>query len=265
MRIPFQIEVKQDSIMGIMHIPEKGMKRHAVIMCYGFNGYRSDVHRIAVKFGEFLEQKGIVLVRFDYRGQGISEGEMNDVSLERRSKDVCSVVDFVKGCFNDQGLPITLIGFSDGARIASLVAEKINVCSVIFWNPIFETNNSSYSQKEKGRNKNSMFRNEKNKKWSYQYYGLPVNINYLRELVEGNSFSSLLSANCFKYCIWGAEDRFTKDIRNNFIGIFSEEVLIPKAGHLFFGDKSEQLVFENSYAFVKKALKYAGKLKEEDS
>ena len=240
--------------MGMINIPERGIKKHAIIMCYGFNGYRSDVHRIAVKLGEYFELKGVPLIRFDYRGQGISDGEMNDVSLQSRVKDVCAVIDFIKGCFNEEHLEITLIGFSDGARIASMVANVINISNIILWNPIFETGNSSYSQKENGRKKNNMFRNKKNGKWSYQYYGLPVNISYLKELVEGNSLSCLISSSCSKYCIWGENDRFTKDSRKELTSIFDKVDIVPMAGHLFFGNVNELLVFEKTYNFIKDKL-----------
>ena len=175
---------------------------------------------------------------------------MNEVTLESRVKDVCSVVNFFKGCFNDNNLEITLIGFSDGARIASMVANTIGITNVILWNPIFETKNSSYSQKENGRKKNNMFRNVKNGKWSYQYYGLPVNINYLKELVEGNSLSCLINSSCSKFCIWGENDRFTKDTRNELIPIFDKYEIIPLAGHLFFGKDNEELVFNNTINFI---------------
>lgn len=252
MRMPFQIPVEQESIMGMIHIPENGIKKHVMIMCYGFNGYRSDVHRIAVKFGEFLETKGLPLVRFDYRGQGISEGDMNNVSLDSRVNDVCAVIDFVKGCFNDEHLSISLIGFSDGARIASMAAlREEDVADIILWNPIFETLNSSYSQKQYGRKKNSMFRNAKHGKWSYQYYGLPVNITYLSELVEGNSLSCLTNCSCKKFCIWGENDRFTKDSRDSLNPLMDKVDIVPSAGHLFFGSVSENLVFEKTFSFIK--------------
>lgn len=254
MRMPFQIPVEQDHIMGIINIPENGIKKHIVIMCYGFNGYRSDVHRIAVKLGDYLELKSIPLVRFDYRGQGLSEGEMNDVTLESRVNDVCSVIQFVQGCFNDEHVKITLIGFSDGARIASLVANTIDVQNVILWNPIFETKNSSYSQKENGRKKNNMFRNAKSGKWSYQYYGLPVSIGYLNELVNGDSLSCLINSTCNKFCIWGENDRFTKETRDDLIHLFNKTELVPLSGHLFFGKENENLVFEKTYNFLKDNL-----------
>lgn len=250
MRIPFQIPVEQEDILGIMSIPENGIKKHVALICYGFNGNKSDVHRISVKFGDYLENKGIPFIRFDYRGQGLSEGEMNETTLKSRVKDVCSVIEFIKGCFNSEHLAISLIGFSDGARIAAMVAEKIPVSNVIFWNPIFETQNSSYTKQEDGRKGNNMVRNIKSRTWSYQYYGLPVNITYLQELVEGNSIASLLETDCKKYSIWGEQDSFTIDSRKELSKLIGQYDIIPSAGHLFFGKESEEAVFDKTYSFI---------------
>lgn len=251
MRIPIQFEVEQMTVMGILHIPENGIKlRHIVVMCYGFNGYRSEVHRMSVKFGDFLAARGIATVRLDYRGQGISEGAMEDVCLASRVKDICGAIDFIRGCFDDPLLPVDLIGFSDGARIAAKAAEYRAVNALIFWNPIFETKSSEYSKSARGRRKNTMFRNVKSAKWNYLYYGLPVNTTYLQELMKGLSVDSLANNSCKKYCIWGADDRFTKETRSSFEPFVDAQSIIGDAAHLFFGEKSEQAVFEATYGYL---------------
>lgn len=251
MRIPFQTIRKQEIISGIVHIPENGIKNHVVIMCYGFNGCRSDVHRIAVKLGDFLEKRGIILVRFDYRGQGNSQGDMNNVTIQERVDDVCTIISFMQGCFNNSNLPISLIGFSDGAKIASMVTAHQKIKSLILWNPIFGTRNSSYSQKENGRKANAIFRNKRNGTLSYQYYSLPINIHYLNELVDENSISYFENNDCHKFCVWGGDDKFTKENRDSFIRMMDDYFIVPNAGHLFFGKENELLVFESTYKFIK--------------
>lgn len=253
MRIPFQTVKKQEIISGIIHIPENGIQKNVVIMCYGFNGCRSDVHRIAVKLGSFLEKRGIVLVRFDYRGQGNSQGDMNNVTIQTRVDDVCTVISFIQGCFNDSNLPISLIGFSDGAKIASMVTAYKKIKSLILWNPIFGTRNSSYSRKEKGRMANAVFRNKKSGTLSYQYYGLPINIHYLNELVDENSFLYFEKNDCHKFGVWGGDDLFTKGTRDSLIRMMDDYYIVPNAGHLFFGKECETLVFESTYRFIKKS------------
>lgn len=241
MRIPFQISVEQQQLSAMLHVPEDGLKsKQIVVMCYGFNGYRCDVHRIGLKFSEYLEQWGMASVRVDYRGQGNSLGQMEYVDFSTRTKDIISTIDFLQGVFNNPCLDIALVGFSDGARIAIEVQKKQPIKTIVFWNPILSTQNTPYTSKTKGRKNNSVFRNSKNKQLYYSYYGLPVSISYLSQLTD-SSFEDFKKCNCDKYCVWGKDDSFTANTREILMDYVKEYYLVEEAEHLFFGEKLKTL------------------------
>ena len=155
MRVPFQINSINKSLLGIFHISENQCaKRIVLVMCYGLNGNRVEQHRMSVKFGEECEKKGVNLVRFDYTDVGVSEGCFEESRLSDRVQNVIDVILYVKGCFNE-AIDIYLIGFSDGAKIAANSMEQMPECKgVILWNPIINIEGKQKEDKSMDKVKN---------------------------------------------------------------------------------------------------------------
>lgn len=248
MQVPIQIDVCGKAVLGILHVPKRALPGLPVlIMCYGFNGNRSEEHRMTVMAGGVCEEAGMHLLRLDYRGHGVSEGEFWDVGINTRTQDILSAVSFLNGCFGKDIPGYYLIGFSDGARIASSVAlEYKDIRGIILWNPIFSMNTQDSSPTANGAVPR-IVREPDTGTFVYPMYGLWLNTNYLRELSRNSSYDNFVEFQGRKLCIFGSEDRYTISVRekiendkaNSNMGI----EVVEGAKHLFGSTKlSEQVI-----------------------
>jgi pimeloyl-ACP methyl ester carboxylesterase len=79
-------------------------------------GYASDMAGTkAVALDEWAGKKGRAMVRFDYRGCGVSGGNFEDYTLEHWRDDALRVLDSIEG-------PVVLVGSSMGGWLMLLVA-----------------------------------------------------------------------------------------------------------------------------------------------
>ena len=255
MRIPFQINSVNKSLLGILHISENQQaKKTVLIMCYGLNGNRVEQHRMSVKLGEVSEKNGINLVRFDYTDVGISEGSFENSKLSDRVRNVIDVITFVKGCFNE-AIDIYLIGFSDGARIAVNSIDRMSDCKgVILWNPIVNIEGRQNVQKTKAKEENRILLDKRTHKPYKPLFGDKLGLVMLRELSADKS-AMLLKKGYKKLFVFGEKDAFTKEIRQYFYRHREEYpnsdfVVIQNAGHLFSDRISENEVITESINYV---------------
>lgn len=85
-------------------------------------------------FADFLAGNGNAVFRFDYQGDGDSEGILEDVGLEDWCADISDAVQFVESICNTSS--ISLFGLRLGGTLAWNVASKINITQILLWNPI---------------------------------------------------------------------------------------------------------------------------------
>ena len=259
MRVPFDIDSNAGTVRVMMNIPDSvPFNNKVIIACYGFNGNRVEEHRMMIKLGDILQSKGFIMVRLDYNGQGISDGNMYDVSFEQRVNDVLETINYIRGCFNGSNdLKFYLIGFSDGARIATKVCLKKNIDGLILWNPIFFMERQTGSgNKSREKSSDGMMINSVTGQRNYLMYGVPVDLKYLNSMLKTSDLESYLSLDnkCKKICIWGSSDKYTANVRENLI--LREDIenyLLDGAGHLFNGRKYETEVIEITTKFLLEA------------
>lgn len=113
-----RIEIRNshgEKLVGILH--ETGSKE-LVIVCHGF---RSKKERIPmVNLAIALEKQGISAFRFDFAGNGESEGVFQYGNYRREVNDLCAVVRY----FQADNRPITaLVGHSKGGNVVLLYAS----------------------------------------------------------------------------------------------------------------------------------------------
>lgn len=97
-----------------------------IIMCHGFSGSSSGI--MFPKIAEELSQRFLVC-RFDFRGQGESDGDFYTSSISRKLEDLDFIISHIKTQFNPQN--IILLGHSFGCAIALLHAQKNPVQGII--------------------------------------------------------------------------------------------------------------------------------------
>jgi hypothetical protein len=100
---------------AILEEPEQGNPREAALVCHphplhGGTMHNKVVHRIA----RGLRRAGAVVLRFNYRGVNLSEGEY--AHGEGELEDARTALQYLRGRYPE--IPYTLAGFSFGSRIA---------------------------------------------------------------------------------------------------------------------------------------------------
>jgi uncharacterized protein len=92
-----------------------GAPREAALVCHPHPQHGGTMHTKAVyRIARGLRSAGAVVLRFNYRGVNLSEGEY--AHGEGELEDARAALDYLRGRY--PGLPFTLAGFSFGSRIA---------------------------------------------------------------------------------------------------------------------------------------------------
>lgn len=257
MRVPFQIISNRKNLLGVFHIAKQQLDIPVVIiMCYGLNGSRVEQHRMSVNLGELCENSNINLVRFDFTNVGISEGEFFFSSIHERIKNVISIYEYIKGCFNSK-ISVYLIGFSDGAKIAIQSKEFIrDLEGIVFWNPIINISSETSSHSTETTIKEKFKLHKKYNKPYKQLFGVCLNIGMVKELNNDNSVRKI-NDDIRKLFIFGEKDKFTKDIKrwveeNNYLN--SDIKIIKNSGHLFGDSMLEQEVNGETIEWIKEKM-----------
>jgi alpha/beta superfamily hydrolase len=240
MQIPVQIGVKGQMILGMFHVPEKSAPGFPTILfCCGLDGKRSEVHRMMTLAARKAENMGVSLLRFDYRGLGLSDGEFWQTSISRKIDDTLEVIDFIRGCHHAERFCLIPLGFSDGARIASgLYKKRACIGGMVMWNPIF---NLVDSEMVRGTPTTRIGRHPVTKEFVFPLFnGIWLGMEYLREQTGmGNSVEDFYGFAGPKLTIFGGADLVTKDTREKLESLSDKKgepgkvAVIPGANHTF--------------------------------
>jgi pimeloyl-ACP methyl ester carboxylesterase len=235
MQIPVQIGVNGQMILGMFHLPEKSAPGFPTILfCSGLDGKRSEVHRMMTLAARKAERMGVSMLRFDYRGLGLSDGEFWQTSISRKIDDTLAVIDFIRGCYQDKRFCLIPLGFSDGARIASgLYKERAWIGGMVMWNPIFNLVDANMVG---GTPTARIVRHPVTKELVFPLFnGLWLGMEYLREQTGmGNATEDFYGFTGPKLTIFGGDDLITKDTREDLEkGEHGKVAVIPGANHTF--------------------------------
>ena len=126
-------------LFGILHEPEKLSHGTGYVLCYPFAEERLWAQRFFVKFARELARRGDPVLRFDFMGNGDSEGKFEDADVELWLSDIGRALQTLK-----EKVPgvrsVGLIGLRLGATLAALAADRIDVSRLILWDPIIDGN-----------------------------------------------------------------------------------------------------------------------------
>jgi alpha/beta superfamily hydrolase len=126
-------------LFGILHRPEPDTSRvgPAVVYCAPLFEEKLWSHRIAVNLARPLARQGTAVFRFDYFGDGESEGRFEDASVVSRLADIRDAVNF---CRKETGATrVFLLGLRYGGTLALLAALDFNeVDGAVGWAPVMD-------------------------------------------------------------------------------------------------------------------------------
>ncbi len=124
---PVVFENQGQQLVGILHMPdvlEHGGKAPGVVMFHGFTGNKIENHRLFVHVARSLCDSGFVVLRFDFRGSGDSDGEFEDMTIPGEISDAENAFAFLidQGEVNKE--EVGVIGLSMGGRVAAVLASR---------------------------------------------------------------------------------------------------------------------------------------------
>lgn len=138
-------ESEGHKISAVLHLPDH-KNPSCVIASHGLLSSKDSEKYIAI--GDQLSKEGIALLRFDFRGIGESEGEVEEDSVSRRLTDLDSAIDFVKSRKDLCGR-IGLLGSSLGGFVSLLRASKgMETQSMVIWATPFHLDDLNSKGKE---------------------------------------------------------------------------------------------------------------------
>jgi uncharacterized protein len=117
---------KEVRLAGTLTIPVSNSPLPAVILCLGSGPVDRDEtmdgHKPFAVIADYLTKRGIACLRFDKRGIGKSKGDYLNATTIDFASDVVAGMKFLETCPEIDPKCIGLIGHSEGALIAPLVA-----------------------------------------------------------------------------------------------------------------------------------------------
>jgi exosortase A-associated hydrolase 2 len=140
---PFFFPNNNYNLFGVLHLPENTPVVGGFVFCHPFAEEKLWTHRVYVTFARELVERGYAVLRFDYMGQGDSDGEFENSTVTSRLSDIKCAINAIKELASVK--TINLLGLRFGAMLAAIVAEEVDcVSKLILWNPV--TNGNKYMQ-----------------------------------------------------------------------------------------------------------------------
>jgi alpha/beta superfamily hydrolase len=100
---------------ALLEEPEDAAPREAALVCHPHPQHGGTMHnKVVYRIARGLRGAGSVVLRFNYRGVNLSEGQYAEG--EGELDDARVALDYLRGRY--PGLPFTVAGFSFGSRIA---------------------------------------------------------------------------------------------------------------------------------------------------
>ena len=105
-------------------------------MCHAFAEEKLWSHRVFVNFARSAARAGYAVLRFDFMGQGDSDGNSEDCTIDSYITDLDAAIARLKvECPELEN--IALVGLRFGATLASIYATRhADVSSVVLWEPV---------------------------------------------------------------------------------------------------------------------------------
>jgi hypothetical protein len=117
-----------------LHMPAESAS--AWIFCNPFLEEKVFSHSVYVEFARFLSSNGHAVIRFDYEGDGDSEGDIRDMDLASWTSDAEDMAGVMRSRIPD--VPLNFFGLRFGAIVAALATRGAGGRGMLLWDPVLE-------------------------------------------------------------------------------------------------------------------------------
>ena len=132
------------NLFGVLHLPTGKQSNAAFLFCHPFGEEKLWTHLVYVNFARELAHRGYPVLRFDYMGNGDSDGSFEESSVETNLSDIRCALQVLREKVGSSCW-VALIGLRLGATLAALAAENdLGINRLVLWEPI--VNGAQYMQ-----------------------------------------------------------------------------------------------------------------------
>lgn len=127
------------TLRGYLDYPEN-MNGELIVFFHGLTGNKSEHAKHFVNFSRMISKEGFASLRIDFSGNGESDGEFVDFTMDTLMSDAQTIIDYA---FTIEGAKkITLLGFSMGGAVATYMSGiyKEKISKLVLWSPATKIN-----------------------------------------------------------------------------------------------------------------------------
>ena len=122
MKVTYQeLTVNGKTIRGLLSTPDSGEYKHLMPMFHGFTGHKNEHAYLFKQLTEQLVGMGYATIRFDFSGNGDSDGNFEEMTYDTLMAEASAIMDYAYSISNKTLIPV---GFSMGGCINSLISYE---------------------------------------------------------------------------------------------------------------------------------------------
>lgn len=238
------VEISNQSgriLRGYATIPNDA--KHIVVFFHGYTGNKTEHGGHFRNLARRLEEEGIASLRIDYACNGESDGEFAEFRFDEALDDAKRMIDYAHDILLFR--KISLLGFSMGGWVASLVSNYYPIEKLVLWSPsggMAEKVASSFSKMSKLENGNGFVS------------GFEISSGWVESLKGYDAYE--MAKNCYApvLIIHGTQDlavapaegkRYAESFPNTKI------LLVEGAGHGYDRYEEREILYKTTIEFLK--------------
>ncbi|HOW42773.1 MAG TPA: alpha/beta hydrolase [Candidatus Omnitrophota bacterium] len=127
-------------LYGVLHFPANRESKEVFVFSSPTFGEKTKSYRVLGNFARLLALNGYWVFRFDFMGEGDSEGDFKEASIRTRIEDLYSVIDYLQSEIKQQDIVYNIFGARLGATIASAFAREklVKIGKLVMWDPVID-------------------------------------------------------------------------------------------------------------------------------
>jgi|SRR3989344_3328937 len=250
---PLSFQSEGQQIIGFLHFPKKHKKAPLIILVHGWacNALGTD-SAFFVKAARKFAEKGLAVLRFDFRGSGNSEGEFENQTISSMLVDLKNIIDQIKQNPDIDEKRIALIGHSQGGYLTILHASRDKtIKTIILWMGRTADLKSFWSQ--------TTFDEIKLKGHAIWYDHKVANQKYVKDSFKYNSRKALRKISTPIGMIYGELDTIVPPSEGFRVKKFAkgrtEIKILSDLDHDFTGEKSKEKVTKITLEWLNKWMR----------